>query len=472
MHNKLVRRSLVALVLIFADALSILTSFVLAFHARAWLLVDVVPLFPRMEHGIGMYLAAWALIFLWLVIFAYEDLYPSIGKGFWDEMKALLKGNGLAFTIIVLLTFVTKTSILFSRPVILFAFLASLVILPFMRHTARDVLMRGGFWQKEVVVVGFPAAVRQVLCTLKKHPDLGLRPVGVVLPEGGEAEGLPVYPGIENLDMLPVKAEEVILAMPHVAPDELVRVVEKAMKVAPVVKMVPDLFGIVSTGVKTHDLDGMLLLELEDRLSQRRNVFVKRAFDVALSLLGLVLLLPVFLVLALLIRIGSPGPVFFGHQRLGKDGQFFTCHKFRTMRTDAQAALLKLLEENPALNDEWEKDFKLKDDPRITGIGSILRKTSLDELPQLWNVLRGDMSIVGPRPIVVDEKARYGEKVRYLFRVPPGITGLWQVSGRNDIGYEERVLLDEYYAKNWSIWLDLEIIIRTFGVILKRDGAY
>ena len=142
------------------------------------------------------------------------------------------------------------------------------------------------------------------------------------------------------------------------------------------------------------------------------------------------------------------------------------------MRPDAEEVLKELIRRDPEARAQWEKDFKLKKDPRITRIGAFLRKTSLDEIPQLWNVLRGDMSLVGPRPIVADEVRRYGDKARYLFKVPPGITGLWQVSGRNDIDYEERVLLDEYYAKNWSLWLDVEVIIRTFGAVLKQQGAY
>jgi len=142
------------------------------------------------------------------------------------------------------------------------------------------------------------------------------------------------------------------------------------------------------------------------------------------------------------------------------------------MRPDAEQVLKELLRRDPEARAQWERDFKLKNDPRITRIGAFLRKTSLDEIPQLWNVVKGDMSLVGPRPIVTDEVERYGDKARYLFKVPPGITGLWQVSGRNDIDYEERVLLDEYYAKNWSLWLDIEVIIRTFGAVLKKQGAY
>lgn len=473
-HN-IAKKSFLSLALVLFDLVAILLSFALAFYLRSWLLVEFFPVFPPMIHGIDVYAKAWMLSFLWLLIFSYEGLYPSIGIGFWEETKYLLRGNVLAFVILIVLTFATKTTVNFSRPVIVLAFLFSLVLLPAARSSIRSLLRRSGLWKKDVLIVGLPDTVRQVLCNLKKHPDWGLHPIGIVIPGGQEqldSVSLPVYGSIMNMDSIPLKAEEIIVAMPQLSRMELVDVVENAMKVAPVVKVLPDLYGITSAGVKTHDLDGMLLLEMEDRLAKKRNFFTKRVFDSVCSLMGFIVLSPVFLLIMTLIRFDSRGPVFFGHKRLGKGGKYFVCYKFRTMLPNAQEILKELLENDPEARSQWDKDFKLKKDPRITKIGSFLRRTSLDELPQLWNVVKGEMSLVGPRPIVTDEVGKYGEKSRYLFKVPPGITGLWQVSGRNDIDYEERILLDEYYAKNWSLWLDIEIIIRTFGAIVKREGAY
>ncbi len=475
MINSIVKKSVLSLALVLFDLIAILSSFVLAFYLRSWLLVEVFPVFPPMIHGIDVYMRAWMLSSLWLLIFFYEELYPSIGMGFWEETKYLLRGNVLAFIIMVLLTFATKTTVNISRPVIVLAFLFSLVLLPVARRLIRSILRRSGLWKKDVLIVGLPDTVRQVLCNLKKHPDWGLHPVGTVMPKAqGQSDsfGLPAFGNIENMGDIHLKVEEIIVAMPYLSRTELVEVIENAMKISPVVKMMPDLYGIASAGVKTHDLDGMLLLEMEDRLAMKRNSVTKRAFDVVCSLLGLFILSPVFLLIMALIRADSRGPVFFGHKRLGKGGKYFFCFKFRTMQPNAQELLQELLENDSEARSQWEKDFKLKDDPRITKIGSFLRKTSLDELPQLWNVFRGEMSLVGPRPIVTDEVEKYGEKSRYLFKVPPGITGLWQVSGRNDIDYEERILLDEYYAKNWSLWLDVELIIRTFGAIINKKGAY
>jgi len=475
MINGVIKKIFLTLTLMAGDLLAILASFVLAYYIRSWFLVDVIPLFPKMIHGIDVYLKAWTLGSLWVLIFAYEGLYPSIGMGFWDETKSLLKGNMLCFVILILLTFVTKTTIDFSRPVVALALLFSIGFLPFMRQFSRRVLNGLGLWKKNVLIIGSSEAVQQVLCNLRKHPDWGLHPVGVVSPDGRDGaldKALPVYRDVMQVDDARIKPEEVIVAAPRVSRAELLEIVEDAMKVSPVVKMLPDLYGVASVGVKTYDLDGMLLLEMEDRLALKRNSVTKRAFDILCALAGLLVLSPLFLLIVSLIKLDSRGPAFFGHKRLGKGGRYFTCYKFRTMRPDAEQVLKELLRRDPEARAQWERDFKLKNDPRITRIGAFLRKTSLDEIPQLWNVVKGDMSLVGPRPIVTDEVERYGDKARYLFKVPPGITGLWQVSGRNDIDYEERVLLDEYYAKNWSLWLDIEVIIRTFGAVLKKQGAY
>lgn len=200
----------------------------------------------------------------------------------------------------------------------------------------------------------------------------------------------------------------------------------------------------------------------------------KRIFDVLFSIFALILLSPVFLIVAVLIKIKSPnGPIFFGHQRIGKDGKFFRVYKFRTMVPDAEARLKKLLEEDEEARKEFEKDFKLKDDPRIIpSIGNFMRKASIDELPQFFNVFLGNMSVVGPRPIVEDEVKKYGKYAIKLYSVKPGVTGLWQVSGRNDIRYDDRVSLDMEYIDNKSLIKDIKIIFQTVMVMVLKKGAY
>lgn len=202
--------------------------------------------------------------------------------------------------------------------------------------------------------------------------------------------------------------------------------------------------------------------------------FFKRLFDIVFSLSVLILFAPVYLLLALSIALSSPGPIFYVQERVGKNRKMFYCLKFRTMVENADDVLLEIIEKSPHLRQEFEDNFKLKQDPRITWIGRFLRVTSLDEFPQFWNVLKGDMSVVGPRPLVEEELPRYGSYINKVLTIRPGITGLWQVSGRNDIPYPRRVQIDLYYANDKNLWMDMWIVFKTIGVVIfpKNNGAY
>ena len=199
----------------------------------------------------------------------------------------------------------------------------------------------------------------------------------------------------------------------------------------------------------------------------------KTVFDYSLTAVGTVCISPLLVYIAYRIKKEDPGPVFFAHERIGKDGKPFPCYKFRSMVVNSKEMLEKYLAENSDARAEWERDFKLKDDPRITPIGKVLRRTSLDELPQIFNVLRGEMSLVGPRPVIQEELDKYyGETAKLYASVKPGITGLWQVSGRSDLGYDQRVVLDAEYIKHRSFWGDVVILWKTIGVVLMKKGAY
>ena len=238
--------------------------------------------------------------------------------------------------------------------------------------------------------------------------------------------------------------------------------------------VVPDLAGIPVIGGEAEYFfnERLLAFRTRNNLASRINVIGKRAFDIIAGSLLIMLLAPLLLLIAILIRIESPGPTLFAHKRLGKNGVPFNCYKFRSMVMNAQELLPQLLEDNPELQEEWNRDFKLKHDPRVTRIGRILRQTSLDEIPQLINVLKGEMSLVGPRPIIAEEMERFGDAARDYMMVSPGMTGLWQVSGRSDIDYQERVLMESWYVRNWSLWLDISLLFRTVGIVLNRKGAY
>ena len=215
------------------------------------------------------------------------------------------------------------------------------------------------------------------------------------------------------------------------------------------------------------------LIVFKNRLKSPYRRFAQQCFNYLLAIFSLPVLLPLIAIFAFLIKRESPGPIFFAHNRIGMGGKNIPTLKFRSMYSDAQQRLETLLETDPKIRKEWEKSFKIKDDPRVTKIGALLRKTSLDELPQIFNVLKGEMNFVGPRPVLQKEIDQYyKDDAQYYFMVKPGITGLWQVSGRSDTDYNFRVATDKWYVSNWSLWLDIVILLKTVKVVLFRKGAY
>ena len=214
-----------------------------------------------------------------------------------------------------------------------------------------------------------------------------------------------------------------------------------------------------------------MIFRVQHNLAKWSSRLIKRTFDVFASIGIIIMLSPLLIYIAQKVKKDG-GPAIYGHERVGKSGKKFKCLKFRSMVINSKEVLETVLSNDPDAKKEWDATFKLKNDPRITTIGHFLRRTSLDELPQLFNVLRGEMSLVGPRPIITDELERYNEEVDYYLLSKPGMTGLWQVSGRSDVDYDTRVYLDTWYVKNWSMWNDIAILFKTISVVLKKDGAY
>jgi Undecaprenyl-phosphate galactose phosphotransferase WbaP len=334
-----------------------------------------------------------------------------------------------------------------------------------------------GLWGKPVAVLGAGESGKQLVPTLKKEWSLGFKPVGVfdfrIASRGGRLEETPAGETVNDaLDLLQErKVDTIIFAMPHLRREHVARFVDTTSIQFPQVLVIPNLGGAITSAVTTKDLVHTFGLEIKHNLLDPWAQRAKRALDLLGVLAGGLLISPLLLIIAAVIKLDSPGPVFYGQRRLGNEGKHFCCWKFRTMRADAGELLNELLKKDPELRTEWEKEHKLRNDPRITRVGSFLRKTSLDELPQLWNVLRGEMSLVGPRPIVHAEVPRYQEVYDLYRRVKPGMTGFWQVSGRSETSYKERVEMDTYYVRNWSGWLDIVILARTVGAVLFSRGA-
>ena len=239
------------------------------------------------------------------------------------------------------------------------------------------------------------------------------------------------------------------------------------------VSVIPTLRGMPldSTDMSFIFSHEVMIFRVHQNLAKLSSRVLKRTFDIFGALAIIIISSPLLIYIAMKVK-KDKGPAIYGHERIGKGGKPFNCLKFRSMVINSKEVLEKLLESDPVAKLEWDATFKLKNDPRVTKIGAFLRKTSLDELPQLFNVLKGEMSLVGPRPIITAELERYSDEVDYYLLSKPGMTGLWQVSGRSDVDYETRVYLDAWYVKNWSMWNDIAILFKTIGVVLKKDGAY
>jgi Undecaprenyl-phosphate galactose phosphotransferase WbaP len=288
-----------------------------------------------------------------------------------------------------------------------------------------------------------------------------------------EVEGVPVIGGVELAPLLAARLgiKYALVAMPGVSARKLIQITEKVGGAFSHLLLIPDLFGFASLGAPSREVGGVLGIEVRQQLLLRGPRLAKRILDVSLVLLGGLVVFPVILLLAILVKLDSKGPVFYPQKRLGRDGHKFTALKFRTMHGDGEARLAEVLAKNPKLRAEYDEFHKLSRDPRVTRIGRILRKYSMDELPQLLNVLWGDMSLVGPRPYLERELADMNGQEGLILRALPGLTGMWQVSDRNATGFAERVKLDVHYVRNWSPWVDIYVLARTIRVVIRGTGS-
>ena len=353
---------------------------------------------------------------------------------------------------------------------------ACLVTLPIARSWARQLLGRFTKWGIPVLVCGDDLAAVRLYSWLAENHHLGFRPVGVI----GDRESLGAGPDdtwyAGSWSDTPEDRRATARLLDRCRPTE--------GKTAPISSLIADYLYTIPqvhvlselTGLPDHwnpqRLDGLAGIQLQQNLMLPLPRLIKRLMDFVAATHRWHPAVPLFFYLAFAVKMSSRGPIIYGHERIGRYGRRFKAWKFRTMFQDSNLVLEQYLEDNPDMKEEWERDHKLRYDPRITRIGRFLRKTSLDELPQLWNVIRGDMSLVGPRPIVTEEIEKYGPYFGLYTMVKPGITGLWQVSGRNNTTYEERVQLDAYYVRNWSPWVDAFLLLKTIRIVLFAQGAY
>lgn len=428
------------------------------------------------ELSLALYATIGPAFLLLLGAYAAVGLYDLVGVGPAEELRRVVVTTTLFFIALAGATFLVRGAELYSRQVFLTTWMGICIAVPLGRAWSRRLFCRMAWWGIPVVVVGAGRTGTLVVATLRRWPWLGLRPVALVddAPVAAQQEGLPVFTGIDHGAARAAVAgvRHAVLSIPGLPSERLGPLLDRLAEEFRHVWIAPALPGMPGLVATTREFAQVLVLEVQANLLRPDARFTKRLLDLLLVMAGLPIAACFTAAMAVLIPLTSHGPVFYGQTRIGRDGRHFTAWKFRTMVRDADAILARHLLDHPELRAEWERDHKLRNDPRVTWTGRFLRKTSLDELPQLWNILVGEMSLVGPRPIVDAEVPRYGEKFALYRKVRPGLTGLWQVSGRNDTTYEERVILDTYYVRNWSVWLDIHIILRTVRVVLLGSGAY
>ena len=409
-----------------------------------------------------------------LLLYWLSDLYPGIGASAVEELRGISSAISEAF-LFLLVFFVLRGASLATFPWLAAssAWLGMLIAGPLVRALTRHLASQVEWWGYPVVVFGTGNTAYSVLRKLREHPEIGLRPIAVVRDEQqGSDEGVTVCPSEYADRMTSLGVQHALIAVPDLPHQQLVELIRRQQDIFPHLIIVPGIGGICNVSSQTRDVMGVLTLQVRNNLLHRGSQIAKRVIDLGLCLTLGVFLLPFMMLIAVSIVVDSEGDVLYSQTRIGHNGRTFKIWKFRTMVKDASAILQEYLDEDPKLRREWEKDHKLRQDPRITRIGGLLRKTSLDELPQLWNVVRGDMSFVGPRPIVQAEISKYDDSYWIYAKVTPGLTGLWQVSGRNQTSYEERVAYDTYYVQNWSVWLDVYLLAKTIGVVVTGYGAY
>lgn len=418
----------------------------------------------------------YALFFLAsLSLFMSGRLYPGLGLNPALEIKNVVQLNGVSFLIVFFFSVLREPTWNNQKIGLLLAAVFSLPLVLSFRWLGRIAAVQLNAWGEPVALVAAADELEGMARYFDERRRLGFLPVVTVSASGDAAPGILRADDLIALEDRTFSEQGIrtVLVSTRTGADlarfglsgELLRKFERMI-------LISEMDWLEGVSVSFHDLEGMVGLEVRRNSLTLWNRVLKRGMDMLMALSFGLLAVPLLLFIALMIRLESPGPVLFPQKRVGRGGREITVYKFRSMHHNAEALLEAYMRVNPDLEREWDELQKLRQDPRITRVGRWLRKFSLDELPQLYNILIGDMSVVGPRPILLNQREIYGEALSVYVSVRPGLTGFWQVSGRNSTSFDQRVAYDVYYVRNWSAWLDLYILLRTIWVVITGHGAY
>ncbi len=479
-HKRLATHQLISFfILLLTDSVSIAVCLELAISLRSHLL-------PRLDS----HLRTWTFSFrhymdygwLWIVLvifLAVEGLYTR-RRSLWNEVGHLIKAISLGLVVLLAALALTGLSAMFSRITILLTVINLSVLLPVTRFWTKRIMGALGLWRKRILILGATDIAKLAMRGLTTDPFWGYEVAGLLDDDPGKKGmrvdlrgGTSAYVlgslSEAREQMQREQARDILIAIPSLAEEELLALILDLQPYSDSIYVVPQLWALPMMNLQVDGLlrERVMMLRLSNNLAKPWNGWLKRSFDLLLGTVVTILAIPLWLGLAVLILIDSDGPVLFVQERLGYRQQNFSCVKFRTMYSDGDKILSEHLGRNPQAAEEWRRYAKLRNyDPRLTRLGRFLRRWSLDELPQLWNVLKGEMSFVGPRPYLPQECERIGIDLPTILSARPGMTGFWQVSGRNHLTLEERVQLEAWYVRNWTVWLDCIILAKTFRTVL------
>jgi lipopolysaccharide/colanic/teichoic acid biosynthesis glycosyltransferase len=436
------KKYFVNFIIIIIDVFLLIGIFYLTQYVRVGLNTVNIPMFN--EYLLKEFLF---VIIITIVIMFYEKIY-TLRYDFWQETYKVLKSLFLAYFIVLAFLTLQRTSLNYSRLFITLYFLFAMLLFPIAKRLIKRIVYKFSFFKKRVFIVGEQSEIDILKKEFKDNWYLGLQP------------------SEKNYDMVIISSKSFELR-------KLSAKIEKYLDKNDEVYVIPYVKDInfANSNIMEYSNIRYNSIQIQNKLLIKRNIWIKNIFDFCIAFIISPIFLIVHAFIALAIKLDSNGSVFFRQERLGKNGKIFLCYKYRTMYENSEDLLNQYLKEHPEEIEYYKEFHKYKNDPRITKIGKFLRTTSLDELAQIINVFKSEMSLVGPRPYMLNESDKLGANKHFILKVRPGITGLWQVSGRNNLTFKERNELEAWYIKNWSLWADFVIIIKTIKVVLTKVGA-
>lgn len=398
---------------------------------------------------------------------------------FWQRVESLFYSSIYSIIAILLFFFVSANSTEHSIAFLALLWLASFICLIIVRYLLKRILDERKIFKIPLLIIG--AQEEALAFTRSINNDIGMSSYKIVglISDKTPIKGLEKYPllgdfkDIEEI-IKTTGINNVLIAIPYLEQVKMQNIIHRVQPLVKNICIIPNLTSIPMGGidVETFFDEKFMLIKVRNNLARNINKLIKLIFDLIVGLLICILVIPIIIACAIWVKLDSKGPVFYNAKRIGKNGKEFTCYKFRSMYTNGDELLTQYLAENPVAKKEWDEFQKLHDyDPRVTKAGKIMRKTSLDELPQILNVLKGEMSLVGPRPYLPREKEMMGSFYNIIISTVPGITGYWQVNGRSDVTFEDRLKMDDWYVRNWSVWIDVILLIKTIKVVIFNKGA-